>query len=244
MDRAIEALDAGELDRVRVLCEEMKHEWLMLHDLMAESLLGLISFVQERLGDDGVAEAWGQATERGWRRHHDAIGRLDRRELVYLLAATWRAHSGSGIGEHPGRFAISEDDEKITFTTNPCGSGQRLVRRGLYESMGYGRTRAAHDSAAPHRSPARDGSCPCAARSADESRGSTSRARSATAAPPPTAALRPPRSSRARSAQTNPGSENHRTLRWSTFQPAQVVQFSPGADIFCVSERAVRALIG
>ena len=83
MDGAIEALDAGELDSARALCEEMKHEWLMLHDLMAESLLGLISFVQERLGDEGVAEAWTQATERAWTRHHDAIGRLDRRELVY-----------------------------------------------------------------------------------------------------------------------------------------------------------------
>ena len=32
------------------------------------------------------------------------------------------------------------------------------------------------------------------------------------------------------SAQTNPGSENHRTLKWPIFQPAQVAQFSPGAD--------------
>ena len=60
--------------------------------------------------------------------------------------------------------------------------------------------------------------------------GSTSHARNATAGPPPTAALRPPRASRARSAQTNPGSADPRTLRWSSFQPAQVVQFSPGAD--------------
>ncbi|MDX6668756.1 MAG: hypothetical protein QOK04_2136, partial [Solirubrobacteraceae bacterium] len=45
MDRAIEALDAGDADEARRLCQEMKHEWLMLHDLMAESVLGLISFV-------------------------------------------------------------------------------------------------------------------------------------------------------------------------------------------------------
>ena len=71
---------------------------------------------------------------------------LDRRELVHLLAATWRAHSGSGVGEHPGAFTITEDDEKVTFTMNPCGSGQRLVRKGLYEGpKGYGRTREAHD---------------------------------------------------------------------------------------------------
>jgi hypothetical protein len=145
MDRAIEAIEAGDLERAKRLCAEMKREWLMLHDLMAESALSLISFVQDRLGDDGVAEAWTRATEQGWRRHHDAIDSLPRRELVPLLAATWRAHSASGVGEHPGAFTVTEDEEKVTFTMNPCGSGQRLVRRGLYESEGYGRTREAHD---------------------------------------------------------------------------------------------------
>jgi hypothetical protein len=145
MDRAIEAIDAGDLDGARRLCAEMKHEWLMLHDLLVESMLGLISFVQEELGDEGVKRAWEQSMERGWKRHNDAINRLPRRELVPLLAATWRAHSGSGVGEHPGAFTITEDDEKVTFTMNPCGSGQRLVRRGIYEQGGYGRTREAHD---------------------------------------------------------------------------------------------------
>jgi hypothetical protein len=145
MDRAIEAMERGDLDAAKRLCAEMKQEWLMLHDLMAESVLGLISFVQDRLGDEGVAEAWTDCNERGWRRHHDAINRLDRRQIVELLAATWRAHSGSGVGDEPGRFTIAEDHEKVTFTMNPCGSGQRLVRRGLYEREGYGVTREAHD---------------------------------------------------------------------------------------------------
>lgn len=145
MDRAIEAMDAGDLDTARQLCEAMKHEWLMLHDLMAESVLGLISYVQDREGDEGVADAWRFSMERGWRRHVGAIDSLDRRAVVELLAATWRAHSASGVGDHPGAFAITEDDEKVTFTMNPCGSGQRLVRRGLYEQGGYGRTRSAHD---------------------------------------------------------------------------------------------------
>ena len=60
MDRAIEALDRGDTDGARTLCEEMKHEWRYLHDLMAGGLLGLISFVQQRLGDDGVADFTGQ----------------------------------------------------------------------------------------------------------------------------------------------------------------------------------------
>ena len=40
MDRAIEALDAGDTETARALCEAMKHEWLMLHDLYAASSPG------------------------------------------------------------------------------------------------------------------------------------------------------------------------------------------------------------
>jgi hypothetical protein len=145
MERIVEAIDAGDLEGAKRLAREGQGEWLMLHDLMAESILSLVSFVQAKLGDEGVREAWEDGLERGWKRHHGAIERLDRRAVVGLLAATWRAHSAGGVGEHPGRFTITEDDEKVTFTMNPCGSGQRLVRRGLYESAGYGKTREAHD---------------------------------------------------------------------------------------------------
>ena len=145
MDRAIEALDRGDVDDARALCEAMRHEWRSLHDLMVEGIAGLITFVQQGMGDEGVREAWESANERGWKRDVRTIAQLDRRRVVELLAATWRAHSGSGTGPHPGAFAIEEDDEKVTFTMNPCGSGQRLVRRGLYESAGYGRTREGHE---------------------------------------------------------------------------------------------------
>ena len=67
MDRAIEAIDAGELAEARRLCNEMKHEWQMLHDLMAAGVLDLVSFIQQRLGEDGVAEAWSESMNRGWR---------------------------------------------------------------------------------------------------------------------------------------------------------------------------------
>ncbi len=145
MDRAIEAIDAGDVATARRLCEEMKSEWQMLHDLMAETILGLVTYVQDELGDDGVAAAWKSQNTRGWKRHVHAIDALDRRDVVELLAATWRAHSASGVGPHPGAFTIVEDEEKFTFSMNPCGSGQRLMRRGLYEKNGYGKTKDAHD---------------------------------------------------------------------------------------------------
>jgi hypothetical protein len=145
MDRAIAALDAGDVDGARAACEAMRHEWGMLHDLMTESVLGLVTFIQEKLGDDGVAAAWTDTCERGWRRQVEQINKIPRRKVVELLAATWRAHSLSGTGEDPASFTIEEDDEKLTFVLHPCGSGGRLVRRGLYEREGYGKTTQAHD---------------------------------------------------------------------------------------------------
>jgi hypothetical protein len=133
MDRAIEALDAGDVDAARALCTAMKHEWQMLHDLYAESVAGLLSFVQRRLGDEALAEAHEESMEQHWRRHAEKIAEIDRRRIVELLAATWRAHSTSGVGPNPGAFTITEDDEKVTFSMNPCGSGQRLWRNGHYE---------------------------------------------------------------------------------------------------------------
>ena len=69
MDRAIEAIERGDVEAAKALCEEMKHEWRLLHDLMAGGMAGLISFVQERLGDEGVEEAWEYSLERGWKSH-------------------------------------------------------------------------------------------------------------------------------------------------------------------------------
>src|SRR3954466_15780248 len=146
MDRAIEALDRGNTETARALCEAMKHEWRSLHDLMVEGIAGLISYVQERLGDEGVAEAWRYGSERGWKRDVETIARMDRRAVAQALAATWRAHSGSGTGPRPGALTITEDDEKLTFSMNPCGSGQRLVRNGGYDGENaFGTTNAAHD---------------------------------------------------------------------------------------------------
>jgi hypothetical protein len=144
MDRAIEALERGDAEEAKRLCEAMKHESQFMHDLLVDGVAGLISFVKERLGDEGVEEAWTYSLERSWRRPVETIAKSDRREVAKALAATWRAHSTSGVGPVPGAFEISEDAEKLTFTMNPCGSGQRLWRMGRYGEDGWGVTDSAH----------------------------------------------------------------------------------------------------
>jgi hypothetical protein len=145
MDRVIEAIDAGDLEGAKRLCEEMKHEWRFLHDMMVDGIAASMTWVKERLGEEAVGESQKWAMERYWKRSVEAIDKRPRKEIVQLLAATWRAHSTSGVGPKPGAFTITEDDEKFTFSMNPCGSGQRLVRLGKYEGENaFGTTDEAH----------------------------------------------------------------------------------------------------
>jgi hypothetical protein len=144
MDLVVAAIDAGRFDEARALAERMKSAWGMLHDLLVEMITGLVTYVHQQEGDDGVARAGEECFERSWRPHLEKIARLDRRR-VELLAATWRARSTSGVGPFPGRFSITEDDEKFTFRMHPCGSGQRLVLKGRYDGeRAFGRTDKAH----------------------------------------------------------------------------------------------------
>jgi hypothetical protein len=108
MDRAIEALDRGDVQTARTLCEEMKHEWRYLHDMMVEGIGGLISFTQDRLGDDGVSDAWTDGQGRGWRRDVEKIANreaADRRGA----RATWRATRAAAPVSIRGR-SITEDE--------------------------------------------------------------------------------------------------------------------------------------
>ena len=112
MERAIEALDRGDAEEAKRLCEEMRHESQFMHDLLVDGTAGLISFIKERLGDDGVREAWEWSLERSWKQAVGKISESDRKWIAQSLAATWRAHSTSGVGPNAGAFEISEDDEK------------------------------------------------------------------------------------------------------------------------------------
>src|SRR3954449_3802938 len=101
MDRAIEAIDRGDLDQARALCEAMKHEWRSLHDLMVEGIAGLISYVQAQEGDEGVERAGRSGSERCSKRDVAAIDRMDTRAVALARGATSRAHSASGTGPNP-----------------------------------------------------------------------------------------------------------------------------------------------
>ena len=146
MERAIEAIERGDPEQAKALCEAMKHESQFMHDLLVDGVAGLISFVKDKLGDEGVEEAWSDCA----RAQLAQAGRDDRRVATAArsprpLAATWRAHSTSGVGPQPGGVRDLRGRREAHLHHEPCGSGQRLWRIGRYGPEGWGVTDEAHD---------------------------------------------------------------------------------------------------
>ena len=134
-DRITKLIDNGKIDEAISVCDEMRESRIFLHDFFADSCTVLWSFIGERLGEDAIDDMFRyifkQSAERQY--YDVAEAQVMPHLTVYLLAKSWRAHSCFGAGEYPGKFSITEDDEKFTFHLHPCGSGARLWQKGWYE---------------------------------------------------------------------------------------------------------------
>ena len=129
MDRAIEAIEAGDLERAKALCEAMKHEWRFLHDLMVDGIAASLTWVKEHCGEDGVGGSQRWAMERYWKRSVEAIDKRDRKDLVELLAAIGgrtRARYGpaaGGLHDRRGRRKADLPDESVRVRAAAVADG-------------------------------------------------------------------------------------------------------------------------
>ena len=134
MDRAIEAIEAGDLEQAKALCEAMKHEWRFLHDMMVDGIAASMTLGQGALRRGGgrrvAALGHGALLEAQRERDRQARPQGDRASCSPPRGARTRP---AAPDRSPAPSTIEEDDEKVTFRMNPCGSGQRLWRMGRYE---------------------------------------------------------------------------------------------------------------
>jgi len=137
IERIRRAIRCGDNDRAVALCEDLRGERIVLHDLFADMTTALFTWVGQNLGEETLPDMFTYCFENSARRPIFDLMDLDMDrglEAELLVRGSWVAHSCSGAGEHPGAFRLEEDDEKFTFTMDPCGSGGRLWRRGRYGS--------------------------------------------------------------------------------------------------------------
>jgi len=146
-DRIISCIGDGHISDALFLTEQMRHSQVILHDFFADSCTALWSWTGREFGEDVIEEMFRYVFARSAQRQFldAAVAMAPPHLAVYLLARSWRAHCCFGAGEFPGRFRITEDSERFTFHLEPCGSGLRLMARGMYQPGRGGRiTGSAH----------------------------------------------------------------------------------------------------
>ncbi len=148
MDRAIEAIDAGDLDERQRLCDgdEARVADAARPDGRVACSASSPSSRTE-LGDEGVAEAWEMQVEQGWRRHHDAIQRARPARSSSTCSPPPGARTPArGVGEHPGALHDHRGRREGHVHDEPLRLGPAARAQGpLRVARATARTREAHD---------------------------------------------------------------------------------------------------
>lgn len=125
IDKALDAVDAGETQKAKELIQLMYDQFTYLHDGYMVWVTGLLTWIYERHGTDGVAAAESEAHAKEAKLVFTPPERTDFKYMVESMA--------SGLQGHVHQYmTLEEDDEKVVLTNTPCGSGGRLIQMGGY----------------------------------------------------------------------------------------------------------------
>jgi hypothetical protein len=125
LDLVMEAIDAGDKEKAKELANRMLREFNYLHDGYMFWVSGLLTYIYNNYGTDALEEAEREAHTIEARVVFKPPEKTDFRSRV--------EHLVSGLRGHLQPIAIEEDDEKVSITMKPCGSGERIIQKGGYE---------------------------------------------------------------------------------------------------------------
>jgi hypothetical protein len=124
LDLVLEAIDKGDKEKAKELAQRMYKEFNHLHDGYMFWVTGLQSYIYNKYGIDALEEAEREAHTIEAKVVFKPAEKTDFRSLV--------EHLVGGLRGHLQPIIVKEDDEKVTITMKPCGSGERLVQKGAY----------------------------------------------------------------------------------------------------------------
>ncbi|HEX7474592.1 MAG TPA: hypothetical protein VF318_01400 [Dehalococcoidales bacterium] len=126
LDLVLEAIEAGNKEKAKELAQRMYREFNFLHDGFMTWVSGLMTYIYNNYGIDALEEAEREAHTIEAKIAFKPSEKTDVRSRVEDLVGGMRGHLQPII--------VEEDDEKISITMKPCGSGERIIQKGGYDS--------------------------------------------------------------------------------------------------------------
>jgi hypothetical protein len=137
LDLVLEAIDAGDKEKAKLLANRMYREFNHLHDGYMTWVTGLLTFIYKNYGIDVLEKAEREAHTIEANFVFKPSGETDFRARVEAMVG--------GLRGHLQPITVAEDDEKVTITMKPCGSGERIIRMGGYEpKIGLAKVKESH----------------------------------------------------------------------------------------------------
>ena len=142
LDLILEAIDAGNKEKAKELANRMYQEFNFLHDGYMFWVTGLLSYIYKNYGIEAVEEAEREAHTIEAKTVFKPPEKTDIRSQVENMAR--------GVQGHMQPVTVEEWDDKFIITMHPCGSGQRLIKMGGYET-GLAKIKEAHNITWQHK---------------------------------------------------------------------------------------------
>jgi hypothetical protein len=124
LDLVLAAIDAGDKEKAKSLAMRMYRESNLLHDGSMFWIAGLQTYIYEKLGIEALEEAERAAHIAEGKTVFTPPEKTDLRSQVEHLAGVLHGHLQP--------VTIVEDDDTISLTMQPCGSGERIIQKGGY----------------------------------------------------------------------------------------------------------------
>ncbi|MDR0876377.1 MAG: hypothetical protein LBN12_09225 [Clostridiales Family XIII bacterium] len=125
IDKAFDAIDAGDRAKAKELVQLMYDQFVHLHDGAMVWIAGLLTWIYERHGAEGAEAAERFAHGKEGQLVFFPPERTDFQFIVEKMSAELQGH----VHQY---MTLEEDDEKVVLTNTPCGSGGRLIQMGGY----------------------------------------------------------------------------------------------------------------
>ncbi len=106
----------GEVDRVRYVCAELAN--------------ALATYVGDKFGDEEIERAWRYIADTRHANLRSSRTPPDVAEMVRRQAELQRGHNCGPSGR--GDITVVEEPDRYILVLNPCGSGGRMRKSGLY----------------------------------------------------------------------------------------------------------------
>jgi len=135
IDLLTRAIDTADGKKAKSLAKRMYEEFLAMHDVYMNWTVVLMDYIYRNDGEEVLYQAMRQVfgAPRGKKKastQKPVTPQANTKEAAFRSRVLGFVNALRG---HLQPLKVEEDEEKVSITMEPCGSGQRLLEQGAYE---------------------------------------------------------------------------------------------------------------